>query len=499
MGFDQLGLKPQILQSIAKCGFEKPSQIQQVAIPAILDGRDVLAQAQTGTGKTAAFALPILNMLELSDKKEVKVLVMAPTRELAIQVNNEFNNFAKQLGLYSAPVFGGADYSKQLKDIRGASIIVATPGRLIDLLKSKRLSISPDFVILDEADEMLDMGFLDDIKKIFSLLGDVKQKLLFSATMPKAIMALADKILKDPKIIQIVGQDKTNLDITQSFYVVDMRDKKEALVRLFEYKSPEKSIVFCKMKRDVDELVTYLSSAGFNAKGLHGDMAQAQRSSVIAAFRSNKVTTLIATDVAARGLDISDVSHVFNYAIPFDTQSYVHRIGRTGRAGKKGKAISIVTTSEYYLLQKIKKETNSKMDIMQVPSLKELSAKKQSALVEKLKNQIIREDVHHICQELESEFSAEEIAHRVLSFLVDSAQTLRGRDRIGKSIEDILQLEKQGSNNRGAIRGRNSRSGFGGGRSRGGFRDRGRRGSNRGEGRGRSRSRRGGFSDSSFR
>lgn len=374
MTFKDFNFKANLQKSIDDAGFKEPSPIQKDAIPVVLEGKDMVGQAQTGTGKTAAFGLPMINMMKGSSGVEAVVIV--PTRELAMQVSDELFRFGKNSGMNTATVYGGQSYSMQLRNIDRASIIVATPGRLIDLLKGKKINIKPSFVVLDEADEMLDMGFLDDIKEIFTYLPKERQTLLFSATMPPAIKKLAQNILKEPAFITITKSEMTNSKITQSFYVVDEYERDDALIRLYDFKNPEKSIIFCRTKKEVDRLSTYLVSQGHMAKGLHGDMEQRQREEVIRSFKKGALDVLIATDVAARGLDVNDVSHVFNYHLPFDTESYVHRIGRTGRAGKEGVAISIVTPHEFRMIQKIQKTTGGKMEAKVVPNINSVKEKK---------------------------------------------------------------------------------------------------------------------------
>ncbi|HGZ70727.1 MAG TPA: DEAD/DEAH box helicase, partial [Nitratifractor sp.] len=321
MKFEDFNFKPELAEAIKNAGFREPSPIQKEAIPMVLDGNDVIGQAHTGTGKTAAFALPILNNLKLDGS--VEALIVTPTRELAMQVSDEVYRFGKELGVKSATVYGGTAYGRQIEHIKSASVVVATPGRLIDLLESKRVTIKPSVVVLDEADEMLDMGFLDDIKKIFNFVPESRQTLLFSATMSKEIKALAQKILKEPKSISITKSEVTNANIEQEFYVVHEREKDDALIRLMDFYDPNKSIIFCRMRREVDRLSTALNAQGYKCKGLHGDMSQRDREFTIKDFKKGTLDILIATDVAARGLDVNDVSHVFNYHIPFDSQSYV--------------------------------------------------------------------------------------------------------------------------------------------------------------------------------
>ncbi|HHH72937.1 MAG TPA: DEAD/DEAH box helicase, partial [Sulfuricurvum sp.] len=305
--FDDFGLKPEIMQSIRYAGFKVPSPIQQQAIPLVLEGRDVVGQAHTGTGKTAAFGLPTLNKMALD--RGVEALIIVPTRELANQVSDELFKYGKKLGIHTVTVYGGSSYNRQIGLIeRGAQVVIATPGRLKDILKRNMLEdFTPSTVILDEADEMLDMGFLDDINEIFDYLPSDRQTLLFSATMPPLIKKLAERILVDPAFVAITKEEKTNKDIAQQYYVIEENERDDAIIRLLDAEELEKTIVFCRTKREVDRLANVLSSVGYNAKGLHGDMEQRQRESVIRGLKENAVDILVATDVAARGIHIDDV------------------------------------------------------------------------------------------------------------------------------------------------------------------------------------------------
>ena len=480
MTFNEFNLKDLLQKAIDEAGFKEPSPIQEQAIPFVLAGRDIVGQAHTGTGKTAAFGLPILN--NMKGNSGVEAVVIVPTRELAMQVSDELYRFGKFLGVNTATVYGGQAYARQIKLIENAGIIVATPGRFLDLLRGSKIDIKPDYVILDEADEMLDMGFLDDIKEIFTFLPKERQTLLFSATMPLAIKNLAKTILNDPEFITLTKSDVTNSKITQTFYVVDERERDDALIRLYDYKNPSKSIIFCRTKKEVDRLSTFMVSQGFMAKGLHGDMEQRQREEAIRAFKTSKLEILIATDVAARGLDVNDVSHVFNYHLPFDSESYVHRIGRTGRAGKEGIAVSIVTPHEFRMLQKIEKNIGTKLEAKIVPNIDSVKEKKITELKNQISEQEISDYALALVEDLKEEFDISTIAFKLASMI--SASTLvQGNNNIGKSESDIKRLIENSSryDNDGSSSGRNSRGGgrFGsrggsrGGDSRGGDRDRG--------------------------
>ena len=436
MTFNDFGFKDKLIKAIEEAGFKEPSPIQIEAIPHILQNKDIVGQAHTGTGKTAAFGLPILNKLS---GKNAEALIIVPTRELAMQVSDEIYKFGKLLGINTATVYGGQSYNRQIKLVESASVIVATPGRFLDLLKSEQIKIKPKFVILDEADEMLDMGFLDDIKEIFTYLPKNRQTLLFSATMPTAIKNLAKTILNEPEFVTITKSDVTNKNISQTFYVVDERERDDALIRLFDYKNPKKSIIFCRTKKDVDRLSTFLVSQGFMAKALHGDMEQKQREEAIKAFKSSKLEILIATDVAARGLDVNDVTHVFNYHLPFDSESYVHRIGRTGRAGKEGVAISIVTPHEFRTLQRIESSIGAKLESKVVPNISTVKQKKIGELKENIVNQEIKDYAIELVESLKDEFDISTIAFKLAS-IVASKTYVKGSNNIGKSEIDIKKL-----------------------------------------------------------
>ncbi|MGB6328986.1 MAG: DEAD/DEAH box helicase [Halarcobacter sp.] len=485
MTFKDFNFKEKLQQSIDHAGFKEPSPIQKDAIPVVLQGKDMVGQAQTGTGKTAAFGLPIINMMK--GNAGVETIVIVPTRELAMQVSDELFRFGKNSGMNTATVYGGQSYSMQLKNIDRASIIVATPGRLIDLLKTKKIDIKPSFVVLDEADEMLDMGFLDDIKEIFNYFPKERQTLLFSATMPQAIKKLAQNILKDPAFITVTKSEMTNSKITQSFYVVNEYERDDALIRLYDFKNPEKSIIFCRTKKEVDRLSTFLVSQGHMAKGLHGDMEQRQREEVIRSFKKGDLDVLIATDVAARGLDVNDVSHVFNYHLPFDSESYVHRIGRTGRAGKDGVAVSIVTPHEFRMIQRIQKDTGGKLEAKVIPNINSVKEKKTNTLKSKISEQKVYDSGMELVESLKEEFDLLTIAHKLASILTN-ATFVKGSNYIGKSetdIERLFERLKDGGGGdrdsrgkgRGGYRGGN-RNSRGGSRS-GGSRDGGNRSGSR--------------------
>jgi ATP-dependent RNA helicase DeaD len=484
--FDSLGLKPQLLKSIKSAGFTAPSPIQEKAIPVVLEGRDMVGQAHTGTGKTAAFSLPALNNMKLDGS--VELLVITPTRELATQVSDEIFKYGRNLGVNTVTVYGGSSYKRQLDLInRGASVVVATPGRMLDILKKGMLNdFAPSMVVLDEADEMLDMGFLDDINEIFSYLPTNRQTLLFSATMPQPIKTLASRILQDPEFISITKGETTNTDIEQLYYVIDEHERDDAIIRLMDSEYTQKTVVFCRTKSEVDRLSNVLSNAGYLANGLHGDMEQRQRETVIKGFKNNSVKVLVATDVAARGIHVNNISHVFNYHIPFDPESYVHRIGRTGRAGTKGKAITLLTPLEFKELQRIKKKVGTSMAHAFVPSKNDLRESNIEAIVKNIEDQKIYDEAHKVLDKLKEDIDEETIMFKLISMILDK-QDIKGPSNIGipaDKIEAILaragkRNDSRGRGNsrgRGGYRGRN-RSGGGSDRNRSGGGYRGNRSS----------------------
>jgi len=373
--FNEFKFHKDLLKGVKIAGFKEPSPIQEMVIPIIANGEDLVGQAHTGTGKTAAFGLPMMN--KIANKEIERALVITPTRELATQVSDELYHLGRFCGIRTITVYGGVGYGRQIALInKGVQVVVATPGRLKDLYKKGKIdSFNPEVVILDEADEMLDMGFLEEIKEIFEYIPQNRQTLLFSATMPEPIKELANNILTNPQFISVVGQDEgtANNIIEQTYYVINESQRDEAIVKLLETEKTNKSIVFCRMKREVDRLTEHLQAMGFNAAGLHGDLEQTDREAIVKAYRRGETKIMVATDVASRGLDVKNVTHVFNFHIPFDPQSYVHRIGRTGRAGKDGKAITLVSTGEFKELQRIQKEVGAEMKLATI----DLSLKKE--------------------------------------------------------------------------------------------------------------------------
>jgi ATP-dependent RNA helicase DeaD len=464
--FADFNLHDTILKGIENAGFQQPSPIQQQAIPVILQGRDIIGQAHTGTGKTAAFGLPCLNLMK--NTGSVELIVITPTRELATQVSDELFKLGQFANIRTVTISGGSSYARQIERVKsGAHIIVATPGRLLDLLNSGRIGkLTPSMVVLDEADEMLDMGFLEDIQKIFDFLPKKRQTLLFSATMPIQIKRLAEKILDNPALIKVESKNNVNQDIEQRYYIIEEHERDAAVIRLIDSQESTKGIIFCRTKREVDELTLKLSAQGYTAGCLHGDIEQRKRTEIMASFRAGKFNILVATDVAARGLDISDVTHVFNYHMPFDPESYVHRIGRTGRAGRKGIAITLVTPIEYRQIQRIQHIVGGQIQLCTIPTLGDLKKLQADKLLEAIRTQQLNENASKILSALEEEMDGTHLAYKLISILL-ARELVSGPDMIGLHGKDLQNIESRlhDSNRRSSNR-RNSRGGgFGGNRS----------------------------------
>lgn len=392
--FEDLHISESTIRSLKRIGFEETTPIQEQAIPLCLAGHDIIGQAQTGTGKTAAFGIPIIEKVDPDDKR-IQALVIAPTRELAIQVSEELHKIGYDKRVQVLAVFGGQDISRQIRALKKKpSVIVGTPGRLLDHIKRGTIKLDRiHTVVLDEADEMLNMGFIEDIEAILRQVPRDRQTLLFSATMPERIRRIAENFMVDPQTVRIKAKEMTVPLIEQYYVRVDEKDKFEALTRLLDSHSPELAIVFGRTKRRVDELAQALSIRGYTAEGIHGDLSQAKRMSVLRKFKSGLIDVLVATDVAARGLDISGVTHVYNFDIPQDPESYVHRVGRTGRAGKQGMAVTFVTPREMGYLRTVEATTKKRMKRMQVPTLAEALEGQQRVIVDKLQEVIEQNDL----------------------------------------------------------------------------------------------------------
>jgi ATP-dependent RNA helicase DeaD len=431
MTFNEFDFHNDINKGVKIAGFREPSPIQEMAIPIIARGDDMVGQAHTGTGKTAAFGLPMMDKIAKGEIE--RALVITPTRELATQVSDELYYLGRFAGIRTLTVYGGVGYGRQIALIhKGVQIVVATPGRLKDLYKKGKIDIfNPEIVVLDEADEMLDMGFLEEIKEIFEYIPQNRQTLLFSATMPDPIKELADDILYNPEFISVVSADDatTNNIIEQRYYVIDENERDDAIVRLLETEETDKCIVFCRMKREVDRLSQHLEALGFNSRGLHGDMEQQERDEIMKGYRRGQIRIMVATDVASRGLDVKNVSHVFNYHIPFDPQSYVHRIGRTGRAGKSGQAITLVSTDEFRELQRIQKEVGANMRLATIKSGNELNQRVIEEFTEKIRAADIDPNIDAIISEM-SDMDQRLLAEKAISYILRNEMIQLG-DQIG--------------------------------------------------------------------
>lgn len=393
MNFEDFSLSKETMKSISEIGFEEPTPIQVSTIPLILSNRDIMGQAQTGTGKTAAFGIPIVEKCQ--NGKEPFAIVLEPTRELAVQVAQEVHKIGKYKNIRVLPVYGGTSIGRQIKILQqGVNVVVGTPGRVIDLIKRQTLSLSKiKLVVLDEADEMLDMGFIEDIETILKATPEERQTLLFSATIPQPIMNIAKRYMRNPEKIQVNTKDVVIPKIRQTFYEVRGENKVNALSILLDVQDPQLAIIFCHTKREVDDVFMKLSQLGYNVGAIHGDYTQARRDEIMNKFKGGMLDILIATDVAARGLDIKDVTHVINYSIPQHPDSYVHRIGRTGRAGKSGIAITLITPREYKYLRSIEKTARTIIDRKKLPSPADVVRAREKNIISDI-SEIIKGDRH---------------------------------------------------------------------------------------------------------
>ena len=432
MKFNELHLSTELLAEIEKAGFVEASPIQEQTIPLAMSGKDVIGQAQTGTGKTAAFSFPTLEKID-TDNPAVQALFIAPTRELAVQSQEELFRFGRSKGVKVRSVYGGSSIEKQIKALKsGAHIVVGTPGRLLDLIKRKALKLNQiETLILDEADEMLNMGFLEDIESIISRVPEERQTLLFSATMPDAIKRIGVKFMKEPEHVKIAAKELTTELVDQYYIRVKENEKFDTMTRLMDVEQPELSIVFGRTKRRVDELTRGLKIRGFRAEGIHGDLDQGKRLRVLRDFKNGNLDVLVATDVAARGLDISGVTHVYNYDIPQDPESYVHRIGRTGRAGKSGQSITFVAPNEMGYLQIIENLTKKRMKGLKPATAEEAFQAKKKVALKKIERDFADESIRSNfekfgkdARKLAAEFSPEELAMYILSLTVQDPDTL---------------------------------------------------------------------------
>ena len=383
--FDQFGLNAELVQTAAELGFTAPTPIQQAVIPPIVAGRDVIGQAQTGTGKTAAYGLPLLHRLD-RQHRGVQALVLAPTRELAIQVAAALEQYGRGVGARVLALYGGQSYQQQLRSLRErVEVVVGTPGRLLDLMEQGNLDLGGvRTVVLDEADEMLSMGFVEDIESILDRIPPERQTLLFSATISRRVLGLSKRYLRDPETVSVTPEQLTGASIEQRYYLVNPQDKVAALTRLIEMETIDSALVFARTRLGTGELANQLSTRGYAAEALNGDLSQDARIQVLNRFRAGQVKVLVATDVAARGLDIDDISHVFNFDLPDDPEVYVHRVGRTGRAGREGVAITLLSPRERYLLRRIEEYTRFRMTRAELPTIQQIENHRQALILEQL-------------------------------------------------------------------------------------------------------------------
>lgn len=483
--FYDLGLSPQTIKALNNMGFEQTTPIQDQAIPVAVAGKDIIGQAQTGTGKTAAFGIPLIEKAELNEDK-IQAIVLTPTRELAIQVAEELNKIGQFKGVRALPIYGGQDITRQIKSLKKhPHIIVATPGRFMDHMRRKTIRTqSIKMVVLDEADEMLNMGFIEDIETILKEIPKERQTLLFSATMPKQIQKLAQQFMHNPEMVAVKSKEVTVPNIEQEYIELPEKQKFDVLCRLIDIHSPELAIVFGRTKRRVDELAEALNKRGYDAEGIHGDLTQAKRDSVIRKFKDGTIEVLVATDVAARGLDVSGVTHVYNFDVPQDPESYVHRVGRTGRAGKTGLAVTFVTPREIDHLRNIEAVSKRKLVRKPVPTFAEALEGQQKMAVDKLIETVKEGEVQHYkatAEQLLEDYDSISIVAAALKLIVREPDTtpvtltaeapLRVKKVRGDFSKNRSSRGKQGGGH-GGDRGRSPRGKQGEGR---GDRGRGRR------------------------
>jgi len=472
--FDQLGLSKEILKAIEGMGFEYPSEIQAETIPTILEGKDIVGQAPTGTGKTAAYAAPIIQKLDL-ECRDLQSIVLCPTRELAVQVAKEFEKLTKHIeGINIVAIYGGQQIDKQFSALRKkAQIVIATPGRFMDHLRRASIDVSTvRMVVLDEADEMLDMGFRDDINTILTDVPADRQTILFSATMAKDILELTRKLQKNPVIIDVTDKKQTAPNVEQFYFEVAERNKSEVLARLLDLNNTKLALVFCNTKSQVDSVVEFLKSCGYFADSLHGDLNQNQRDKVMNGFRKGRVEILVATDVAGRGIDVNCIEAVFNYDLPRDDEDYIHRIGRTARAGKSGVAYTFVSRKQVQSIRRIERSNGSLITKKEIPTASEIEMAKTDLFALQVKEIIKGSNLGEYAAKIEEmvseEFSLMDIAAALLK-LKGQSEKKKFEDSVDLSAQDDYEQDRGGRSGRG---GRGSR-GFGGSRDRGNSRGRG--------------------------
>lgn len=434
--FEQLNLSKRVMSALKEMGFEEPTPIQAEAIPLLMEQQDVIGQAQTGTGKTAAFGIPIIEKLN-PRYRGVQALILTPTRELAIQVAEEISKVGRFKEVKTLPIYGGQPIERQIRALRfGVQVVIGTPGRILDHLNRKTLRLDKiKMLVLDEADEMLDMGFIEDIETILKATPEDRQTLLFSATMAEEIQRLAKNYLREPRMITVSKDELTVPLIDQVYYEVREKDRLEALCRILDTSDTTLAIIFCRTKRGVDDLVNGLHARGYQAEGLHGDLSQTQRNRVMKKFRDGKVEILVATDVAARGLDVENVSHVINYEVPQDPESYVHRIGRTGRAGRSGVAITLVVPREYRQLRLIEKIAKTRITRGQLPSIADVAERQRDFIKGKIREMAIKGNLElyrQLVADLVNEFDPADVAAAAVKLAFDLPEN---------ELDDVEQAE----------------------------------------------------------
>lgn len=423
--FEELGLSEPILKALGELGYDEPTPVQEQAIPVMISGSDVIAQAQTGTGKTAAFALPIVEQLEAN--RIPQALILTPTRELAMQVAEAIYKYGKGRRATVAPVYGGQPIYRQLRALeQGVQVVVGTPGRIMDHMRRGTLALDKiRTVVLDEADEMLDMGFIEDIEFILQQTPAERQTALFSATMPEAVLSLAQRYTRDPQRISIASEQLTVPRTRQVYYEVMPRDKLDALCRVLDVETPTSAMIFCRTRSEADALGESLQGRGYLAEVIHGDLSQAQRDRVMKRFRDGQAELLVATDVAARGLDIPEVTHVINYDVPTDPEHYVHRIGRTGRAGRSGLAITLITPRERRMLQIIERTSRTRISRQKLPSLADVAQRRREAFREALKDVLAQGDLDPyalMVDEMSEEYDVATLAAAAFKLLLNEVE-----------------------------------------------------------------------------
>lgn len=485
--FNELNIEASVLKSLAEMGFESATPIQEQAIPTALAGKDMIGQAQTGTGKTTAFGVPMIQNIDPSNRS-IQGIVIAPTRELAIQVAEELNRIGQHKNVHTVPVYGGQDIQRQIRALkRRPQLVAATPGRLLDHIRRKTIRLDGiRTAVLDEADEMLNMGFIEDIEAILAEIKQEHQTLLFSATMPKRIQNLAERFMNEPEMIRVKAKQLTVDHIDQFYFVVKENAKFDALCRLLDTESPDLAIIFGRTKKRVDELTSGLLKRGYSAEGIHGDIQQSKREKVISRFKEQTTEILVATDVAARGLDITGVTHVYNFDLPQDPESYVHRIGRTGRAGKKGQAYSFATPREIDHLRSIEKLIKRKIEEKAIPSYSDVVEGLQETAVEDLLQTIWTDEskkYHRSAEEILSKEDAVDVVAAAIKLLtkepnqapvkLTAVEPIRAKKSYGGNRGNSYRGNRGGGRGRGnqgrndRRGGNNNRGGSGGGQDRG--------------------------------